>query len=148
MSEKSKDRHERLVSEAQAKAESMQAQDGYKWVVRTVARLRAEGFGLTDNPAEEKIEDQIIQVADHDPARSARVNVAKGLTLSLGSYESARVTVGFECPCYPEEMAAVREVLNVEVERQIRAETLLIRGKDVRPGYEAERPKSPSVAVA
>ena len=146
MSEKAKDRHERLVAEAQTKAESMQAQDGYKWVVRTVTRLRAEGFGITDNPAEEKAEDHVIQIADHDPARTGRVTVAKGLVLSLGNYESARVTIGFECPCYPEEMAEVRGVLNAEVERSLRVETLLIRGKDVRPGYEAERQKSSAVA--
>lgn len=146
MGEKSKDRHERLVAEAQTKAEGMQPQNGLKWVVRTVARLRAEGFGTTDNPDEERIEDQIIQVADHDPARTARVNVTKALTMNLSNYESARVAVGFECPCFPEEMAEVREALNTEVERQMRAEVLLVRGKDIRPGHEAERQKTAVVA--
>ncbi len=125
-----KDRHDKLVAEAQAKAEALDAGSGSEWVVKTTSRFAGnEGY----EPGEEKVEDHIHQVGTFKTT-PARVTISKGLTLNLGNYESARVTVGVEIPCYVEEVEAVAEAINVLVEKRLQDEVLDIRGEDVRPG--------------
>jgi hypothetical protein len=121
--------HEKAVAAAQDKAEGLQPGDAYLWVVRTVTRLRESGQGVADNPDEENIEDNMIRVGVFKTV-PARVMVTKGLTLNLGSYESARVTVGFESPCYPEEVKEVEACLNEFVEERLKQEVNDIRKSD------------------
>jgi hypothetical protein len=50
-------------------------------------------------------QDATIQVREFH-TEPARVSIEKGLTLNLGNYESARVTVAVSVPCYLEELEA------------------------------------------
>jgi hypothetical protein len=118
--------HEAAVAAAEDKAEGVAPGDAYLWVVRTVTRLRSGGGGVEDNPDEENIEDNMIRVGVFKTV-PARVMVTKGLTLNLGNYESARVTVGFESPCYPEEVKEVEGCLNEFVEERLKQEVSEIR---------------------
>jgi hypothetical protein len=124
-----KSKHEKAVAQAEDKAEGVAPGDAYLWVVRTVTRLRADGQGVADNPEEENIEDNMIRVGVFKSI-PARVSVTKGLTLNLGKYESARVTVGFESPCYPEEVKEVEACLNDFVEERLKQEVEDIRRSD------------------
>ena len=126
MSKGEKGTHEKAVAEAESKAEGVAPGDAYLWVVRTVTRLRSGGGGVADNPDEENIEDNMIRVGVFK-STPARVMVTKGLTLNLSNYESARVTVGFECPCYPEELREVEACLNGFVEDRLKQEVNDIR---------------------
>jgi hypothetical protein len=124
-----KDRHDKLIAEAQAKAESLDAGDGYEWVVKTTSRFQGdEGYD-----SDEKVEDHILKVGTFTTT-PARVTISKGLTLNLGNYESCRVTVGIEMPCYVEEATEVAEAINAMVESRLQQEVLDVRGEDVRPG--------------
>jgi len=126
--------HEAAVAAAEDKAEGVAPGDAYLWVVRTVTRLRSGGKGVEDNPDEENIEDNMIRVGLFKTV-PARVMVTKGLTLNLGNYESARVTVGFESPCYPEEVKEVEVCLNEFVEERLKKEVGDIRHTpDAEPG--------------
>lgn len=127
--------HERKVGEMQEKAGSAGEDNGFIWVVSTKERLLGGGDKET---VAEKTDEKMIRVGVFQTA-SARVSINKGLTLNLGNYESARVSVGFDMPCYVEEVKEVTEVVNQMVEDRLQAEVIEVRGKDVRPGYEAKR---------
>lgn len=126
MSKGEKGTHDEAVAAAEDKAEGVAPGDAYLWVVRTVTRLRSGGQGVADNPDEENIEDKMIRVGVFK-STPARVMITKGLTLNLGKYESARVTVGFESPCYPEELQEVESCLNEFVEDRLKKEVSDIR---------------------
>ncbi|HUU59760.1 MAG TPA: hypothetical protein VMZ50_09460, partial [Phycisphaerae bacterium] len=124
--------HDRLVTEAQERAQQAADGDGHAWVVRTVARLAAgAGAGWEHNGELGKVEDAVIRVGTFKTT-PARVSVTKGLVVNLGNYETARVTVGYECPCYLEEVEEVDAAINAIVERRIQAEVVEITGKDIR----------------
>lgn len=134
--------HDRLVTEAQERATKAGEGDGYMWVVRTVARLAAgAGTGWEHDGELGKVEDAMIRVGKFKTA-PARVTVSKALCINLGNYETARVTVGYECPCYLEEVEEVDAAINAIVERRIQAEVVEITGKDIRPGAEEKRPEA------
>ena len=130
-----KDEHDKAIEVALEKARGVGKTEGYEWVVTTKERLIGNG---AKEVIFEKAEDCIIKIGVFK-TEPARVVVQKGLTLNLGNYESARTTVGFECPCYVEEIAAITDVLNKMVEDRVQQESLEVRGKDIRPGYEAKR---------
>lgn len=127
--------HEKKIAEMQEKGANVGADDGYLWVVSTKDRLMGGGDRET---LSEKVEDKRIKVGVFQTA-TAKVSVSKGLTINLGNFESARVTVGLDLPCYVEETKEIEEVVNKMVEDRIQAEVLEIRGKDIRPGYEEKR---------
>ena len=133
-----KDGHDKAIEAALEKARGLGKTEGYEYVVRTVTKLSESGIGVEDDPSRAKAEDQIIQIGVFK-TEPAKVVVQKGLTMNLGNYESARVTVGFECPCYVEEVGEVTDALNAAVEARVQKEVLEVRGKDIRPGYEAKR---------
>lgn len=129
------DKHDKAVEEALEKARSAGKTEGYEWVVMTKYRL------LPDKSKEvtaENASDRLIQVGIFK-TEPARVVVQKGLTVNLGNFESARFTVGFECPCYVEEAKDIEVILNDLVEARIQREVLDVRGKDIRPGMETRR---------
>ena len=128
-------RHDKLVDEALEKARASSKTDGYEWVVKTVERLLPD---KTRELVSEDASDRIIRVGLFK-TEPARVVVQKGLTVNLGNFESARFTVGFEAPCYIEEVTEIEKALNDLVEKRIQQEVLDVRGKDIRPGMEAKR---------
>lgn len=130
-----KEAHDKRIEEALEKARGMGKTEGYEWVVRTIERILPGG---AREILDEKIEDRIIQIGVFK-TEPARVVTQKGLTMNLGNFESCRTTTGFECPCYVEEMTQVADVLNNLVEERLQREVLEVRGKDIRPGYEAQR---------
>ena len=138
-----KGKHDEAVAAAESKAEGVAPGDAYLWVVRTVTRLRSGGGGVVDNPEEENIEDSMIRVGAFK-STPARVMVTKGLTLNLGSYESARVTVGFESPCYPEELQEVEACLNEFVEDRLKREVNDIRTEPEEKKSDEKKPDDKS----
>lgn len=135
MANEGNDRHEGLVTEAQAKAEALKAGEGYFYSVRTTSRLQGDGSGWDHS---EKLEDHILKVGEFRTA-PAKVLVSKGLTINLGEYQSARVTIGVELPCYIEEIGEVTDAAEQMVEARVENEVLAIKRKDIRPGYEGRR---------
>lgn len=130
-----KDKHDKLVEEALEKARSASKTEGYEWVVRTIEKLLPD---RTKEVTEENVKERIIRIGVFK-TETARVVTQKGLTVNLGNYESARFTVGFECPCYVEEVPEIEKALNDLVEQRIQQEVIDVRGKDIRPGMEARR---------
>lgn len=144
MASEGNDRHEGLVAEAQAKAEALKAGEGYFYTVRTTSRLGDDGSGWKHS---EDLDDHVLRVGEFRTA-PAKVLVSKGLTINLGNYESARVTIGVELPCYAEEVAEVTDAAERMVEARVQNEVLAIKRKDIRPGYEARRPESGGAGAA
>lgn len=130
------ERHDKLVTEALEKARGLGKTEGYEWVVKTLDRLNPET--REKEITAEDVQDRIIKIGVFK-TEPARVVLQKGLTMNLGNFESARVTVGFECPCYVEEVKEIEPALNEMVEARLQREVLDVRGKDIRPGMEAKR---------
>jgi hypothetical protein len=59
----------------------------------------------------------------------AEANMALGLTLNLGNYESARVDIGGNVPCEPDEMSANHDKLKTYLTTRIQQECREIRGQ-------------------
>jgi hypothetical protein len=59
----------------------------------------------------------------------AEANMALGLTMNLGNYESARVDVGGNVPCSPDEMAAHHALLKTYLTDLIQSECREVRGQ-------------------
>lgn len=57
----------------------------------------------------------------------ANVSVEMGMTLNLGNYESARITVSLSVPCYKEELEEAHEFARKWVEDRVVAESKKIR---------------------
>ena len=78
---------------------------------------RANRVEKEDPPQEEVMEVQVFQT---DPAE---VSLEYGLTLNLGNYESARVSVGVVLPCYKEEVEDAfqrsREWVTERIQREV-----------------------------
>lgn len=53
---------------------------------------------------------------------TARVRASRGVTLNLGNYESARIEVSIDLPCYKEEILPCYRDLVEEVETLMRGE--------------------------
>jgi hypothetical protein len=137
--------HEKKVSEAKARAEGA-GKDGYLWTVRT--KYRILGRGETEEiPEGCKAEDKMIRVGIFKTT-PAVARVHKGLTVNLGNFESARVDVGADIPCYVEEFKEIDALANTMVEETIQREVLEIRGKDIRPGYEQKRQEAQAAPPA
>lgn len=130
-----RDSHDKKIEEALEKARGLGKTEGYEWVVSTKYRLLED---YSKEVTSENIKENIIKIGVFK-TEPARVVVQKGLTMNLGNYESARVTVGLEVPCYVEEVQQIEQVSNEIVEKRIQQEVVEVRGKDIRPGYEAQR---------
>lgn len=144
MASEGNERHEALLAAAHEKAGGIQAGEGYFFTVRTRSRLKSDGSGWEHS---EKAEDHIVKVGSFKTA-PARVLVSKGLVINLGEYQSARVTIGVELPCYVEEVSEVTDAAERMVEARVEREVLAIKKKDIRPGYEARRQEQAADSVA
>jgi hypothetical protein len=58
----------------------------------------------------------------------AKVSFEYGVTMNLGNYESARVTVQLSVPCYREEIEEAAEFAKSWVEKRIQSEVAEVRG--------------------
>jgi hypothetical protein len=74
-------------------------------VAKSIVMVRRQFFdhGIPKGPAEE--EDEIIEVHKF-VVEPARVGVGLGVTINMGNYESARIDVNVQVPCYVEEADA------------------------------------------
>ena len=81
---------------------------------------------------EEESEDaseSIIEIKDFETT-PARVNLKYGLTMNMGNYESVRVDVGIDIPCYVEEIDAAYKKAQEFVIEKINQEKNEVRGED------------------
>jgi hypothetical protein len=62
----------------------------------------------------------------------AKVGLEYGITLNLGGYESARVSVLVQMPCYREEVDAAYDHAKQWAEKRIKSEIDEIRGKSTK----------------
>lgn len=62
-------------------------------------------------------EEEIVEIRRF-VTEPAKVSVELGMTVNLGNYEFAKVTVGLEAPCYIEEIDATAEWARSWVERK------------------------------
>jgi len=81
--------------------------------------------------------DEVVAVAVFD-GPVARVRRGYGLTLNIGDYESARVDVSIEVPCYPEDVEAADDWASNFVEKRIEDEVAGVRE------YASNKKKDPS----
>lgn len=72
-----------------------------------------------------KEDDVCVKVFETTPAI---VGVDYGITINLGNYESARVNISLQFPCYKEEIDDAYDFASKWVEDRINTETKLIRG--------------------
>lgn len=68
----------------------------------------------------------------------AYVDYKMGYTTNLGSYESARVSVGVSIPCYPEELDEATSFAREYVDAEVAREILKIRGETLRVDAESQ----------
>lgn len=90
-------------------------------VLRVSKQLRTSGKSGPEIETEETMEVRNFQTVP------AQVSLEYGLTLNLGNYESARLTVGVTLPCYAEEVDTMYEQARGWVEERINREKADIR---------------------
>lgn len=95
-------------------------------VIVTVDNRYVRGNG------EERIktqEEKIVEVRRFDTT-PAVVRRGYGLTVNLGNYESARVSVEVQVPCYVQDVEMADEFASTFCEKRIKEEIASIRGRD------------------
>lgn len=95
-------------------------------LVRTQFRKDKE-----DGPVEEDAKELEVHQFVTEPAK---VSYEVGLTMNLGNYESARITVGVTIPCYREELGVAMEFAKYRAE----AEVSRVR-KEIQEGSNASK---------
>jgi hypothetical protein len=103
-------------------------------------KVRRTIFGAV----EEDLEPINVRLFATDPAR---VRLSRGYTINLGNYESARVDVSIDVPCYQEEALGVIEQLSsfVEARAQQEAERIAATtGVSSNPAFASSPQNSPS----
>lgn len=78
----------------------------------------------------EAVTEEVIEVPRfYGPV--ARVRIEGGVTMNMGDYQSSRVTVSVELPCYPEEteMERVGNLASRMVAKRIDSEAVKIRDR-------------------
>jgi len=76
--------------------------------------------------------DETIDVRTFN-APHAQVNVEYGLTLNMGNYETARLTVGVSVPCYVEEIDDAHRFAAGWVEKRLSEQIDAVRSKKSSP---------------
>jgi hypothetical protein len=72
--------------------------------------------------------EELVSVRKFD-GEVARIRRGYGLTLNLGNYESARLDVSIEVPCYVDDVAAADEWARQWVEARVVKEVENVRGE-------------------
>lgn len=78
------------------------------------------------SPKKDVDKDALMEVREFHTT-PAKVKAAMGLTINLGNYESARVDVGVELPCYAEEVPEVMARAWTFCEEEIRKQAVEVR---------------------
>ena len=71
----------------------------------------------------------VVEVRRFDTT-PAVVRRGYGMTINLGNYESARITVEVSVPCYVQDLAEADEFASEFCEKRIKEEIKSIRGRD------------------
>lgn len=87
--------------------------NGTFWVTRTVEEKGRGGRGVIDEKNEEEIEITPFE------GEVARVGLDAAMTINIGNYQSAKVSVFLSVPCYPEEVAEVYDAVKATVEKRM-----------------------------
>jgi len=83
-------------------------------------------FKLQSGEAEADPVNETIEVTKFE-TEPARVRVGFGLTINLGNYESARLDVSVEVPCYKEQVDDAYTQAKVWVEERVQSEVADIK---------------------
>lgn len=84
-------------------------------------------FKLQSGEAEADPVDEVIEVTKFE-TEPAKVRVGFGLTINLGNYESARLDVSVEVPCYKEQVDDAYTAAKDWVEQRVQQEVAEIKG--------------------
>jgi hypothetical protein len=84
-------------------------------------------FKLQSGEAESDPTNETIEVTKFE-TEPAKVRVGFGLTINLGNYESARLDVSVEVPCYKEQVDDAYDKAKVWVEERVQQEVAEIKG--------------------
>jgi hypothetical protein len=86
-----------------------------------VSKMKKLGSRVVEEGEDEQREVHVFQ------SEPSSVSIAKGLTVNLGNYESARVDVKIIMPCYPEEWKEVYDLVDNAVDERLVAEQEALR---------------------
>lgn len=113
-------------------ADQSEMVDGCLKTVRTVALLRRQikSDGVWLDPVEE--EDEIVVRRYSGPV--GKVGLEAGITVNLGNFESAKIQVSCEMPCYVEEMDEVSQFVADYVTHRIDANLFELVSARSEPG--------------
>lgn len=97
-----------------------------------------ESFVRRMEAGKESVEESTDTLSVHEFVTDpATVFVEYGLTLNLGNYESARVSIGVRVPCYTEEIPEAEEWAKKWVEERLSAEVAAIRKSSGKTGKDS-----------
>lgn len=88
----------------------------------TLSRMKGSFWSSVNG----KVTEQEIDVGAFE-GPVARVSISHGGTINMGNYESSRVEVGIECPCYVEEIPEVYAHLKATIEAKVESEIAELR---------------------
>jgi len=101
-------------------------------VQSTLSRLSGNFWISKQNGrnATPEIVEQVIEIGVFE-GPTAKVSLSGGATVNMGNFESVRVEMGIELPCYMEEVADVHRILQATIEAKLKSEVdeLHRRGK-------------------
>lgn len=90
-------------------------------------------FKLQSGESESDPVNETIQVTKFE-TEPAKVRVGFGLTINMGNYESARLDVSVEVPCYKEQVDDAYERAKDWVEERVQREVADIKGGGAKRG--------------
>ena len=90
---------------------------GKKQVQSTLSRLTGNFWVTKDGD----IKESTIEIGSFE-GPTAVVRISGGATVNMGNYQTSRVEVGIEVPCYPEEVPEVYRTVQATVEAKLKAE--------------------------
>lgn len=97
-----------------------------KEIRKAAQAVVSKQFVESGSEGAEEVVEETLEVHSFVTA-TANVSVEMGMTLNLGNYESARVTVSVSVPCYKEEIEDAHEYARKWVESRVVSESKKIR---------------------
>lgn len=87
-------------------------------------------FTFKQETQRETSSEEVVEIVKFEPDTAiAKVRRGYGLTLNLTNYESARLDVGIEVPCYLQDVDAADEWARQWVEERVIKEVTNVRGE-------------------
>lgn len=90
---------------------------GKKKVQSTLSRLTGAFWVSKDG----ELKDGDIEIGSFE-GPTAVVRISGGATVNMGNYQTSRIEVGIEMPCYPEEVPEVYRTLQQTIEAKLKFE--------------------------